>query len=128
MAAHYKFIDLDLLMTGAILHDIGKVAELTYDRSFGYSSEGQLLGHIIIGLRFLHDKLQRFPDFPPKLRTLVEHMILSHHGELEYGSPKVPLFPGGVAAASSGQSRFQDGMHAFADCEGPACGWLLDFL
>src|ERR1700676_3497473 len=93
MAAHYKFIDLDLLMTGAILHDIGKVAELTYDRSFGYSSEGQLLGHIIIGLRFLHDKLQRFPDFPSKLRVLVEHMIVSHHGELEFGSPKVPQFP-----------------------------------
>ncbi len=93
MAAHYSYIDLDLLLTGAVLHDIGKVAELTYDRSFGYSSEGQLLGHIIIGLRFLHDKLQRFPDFPPKLRTLVEHLILSHHGELEFGSPKVPLFP-----------------------------------
>ncbi|HYL74043.1 MAG TPA: HD domain-containing protein [Bryobacteraceae bacterium] len=93
MAAHYSYIDLDLLMTGAILHDIGKVAELTYDRSFGYSSEGQLLGHIIIGMRFLHEKLQRFPEFPPKLRILVEHLILSHHGELEFGSPKVPLFP-----------------------------------
>jgi 3'-5' exoribonuclease len=92
-AAHYKYVDLDLLLTGAILHDVGKVAELTYDRSFGYSTEGQLLGHIIIGLRLLHDKLQRFPDFPSKLRVLVEHMIVSHHGELEYGSPKVPLFP-----------------------------------
>jgi 3'-5' exoribonuclease len=69
------------------------VAELTYDRSFGYSTEGQLLGHIIIGLRLLHEKLQRFPDFPAKLRVLVEHMIVSHHGELEFGSPKVPLFP-----------------------------------
>ena len=92
-AAHYKYIDLDLLLTGAILHDIGKVAELTYDRSFGYSTEGQLLGHIIIGLRLLHEKLQRFPEFPSKLRVLVEHMIVSHHGELEFGSPKVPLFP-----------------------------------
>ena len=92
-AERYKYIDLDLLLTGAVLHDIGKVAELSYDRSFGYSSEGQLLGHIIIGLRLLHDKLQRFPDFPPKLRVLVEHMIVSHHGELEFGSPKVPLFP-----------------------------------
>jgi len=89
---HYKDVDVDLLLTGAILHDIGKVAELTYDRSFGYSSEGQLLGHIIIGLRFVEEKLQRFPEFPPKLRTLVEHLILSHHGELEFGSPKVPLF------------------------------------
>jgi 3'-5' exoribonuclease len=92
-AAHYKYVDLDLLLTGAILHDVGKVAELTYDRSFGYSTEGQLLGHIIIGLRLLHDKLQRFPDFPSKLRVLVEHIIVSHHGELEFGSPKVPQFP-----------------------------------
>ncbi len=92
-AAHYSYIDLDLLLTGAVLHDVGKVAELTYDRSFGYSTEGQLLGHIIIGLRLLHDKLQRFPDFPSKLRVLVEHLIVSHHGELEFGSPKVPLFP-----------------------------------
>ena len=81
------------LLTGAVLHDIGKVAELTYERSFGYSSEGQLLGHIVIGLRLLHEKLQQVPDFPPKLRVLVEHLIISHHGELEYGSPKVPLFP-----------------------------------
>jgi len=93
MAAHYPYVDLDLLLTGAILHDVGKVAELTYDRSFGYSAEGQLLGHIVIGLRFLHDKLQRFPEFPPKLRVLVEHLIVSHHGELEFGSPKMPLFP-----------------------------------
>jgi 3'-5' exoribonuclease len=92
-AAHYNFVDLDLLLTGAVLHDIGKVAELTYERSFGYSSEGQLLGHIVIGLRLLNEKLQRFPDFPAKLRVLVEHMIVSHHGELEFGSPKVPLFP-----------------------------------
>jgi 3'-5' exoribonuclease len=93
MATHYSYVDLDLLLTGVILHDIGKVAELTYDRSFGYSSEGQLVGHIGIGLRFFHEKLQRLPDFPPKLRILVEHMILSHHGELEFGSPKVPQFP-----------------------------------
>ncbi|MGI8746363.1 MAG: 3'-5' exoribonuclease YhaM family protein [Bryobacteraceae bacterium] len=93
MAAHYKNIDLDLLLAGAILHDIGKLAELTYDRSFGYSVEGQLLGHIVIGLRMLGERLQRFPDFPPRLRVMLEHMIVSHHGELEYGSPKVPLFP-----------------------------------
>ena len=92
IAAQYAYIDLDLLLTGAILHDVGKIAELTYERSFGYSSEGQLLGHIVIGLRLLHEKLQRFPEFPPKLRVLVEHMIISHHGELEFGSPKIPLF------------------------------------
>jgi len=92
-AAHYPHIDLDLLLTGAILHDIGKIAELTYDRSFGYSTEGQLLGHIVIGLRMLQEKIVKLPDFPAGLRTLIEHMIVSHHGELEFGSPKVPLFP-----------------------------------
>ena len=92
MAAHYKHIDLDLLLTGAVLHDIGKISELTYDRSFAYSTEGQLLGHIVIGLRMVQEKIARIPDFPPRLRTLVEHLIVSHHGELEFGSPKVPLF------------------------------------
>ncbi len=92
-APHYKDIDLDLLLTGAILHDIGKVAELSYERSFGYSVEGQLLGHIVIGLRMIGDRAGAVPGFPPRLRTLVEHLIVSHHGELEYGSPKVPLFP-----------------------------------
>ena len=93
MAQHYRNVDLDLLLAGAILHDVGKTSELTYVRTFGYSTDGQLLGHIIIGLQMLGDKLGRFPDFPPKLRTLLEHMIVSHHGELEFGSPKVPAFP-----------------------------------
>jgi len=92
-AAHYPHVDVDLLITGVVLHDIGKIYELNYERGFSYSSEGQLLGHIHIGIRMVAEKLQNLPDFPPALRTLVEHMILSHHGELEYGSPKVPLFP-----------------------------------
>ena len=91
-ASHYKDVDLDLMLTGAILHDIGKIEELTYTRSFNYSAEGQLLGHIVIGLRIVGDKLREVPDFPRKLRTLLEHMIISHHGELEFGSPKVPIF------------------------------------
>jgi 3'-5' exoribonuclease len=92
-AAHYKNLDVDLLMAGAILHDVGKIEELEYARSFGYSADGQLLGHIVIGLKIVGAKLERFPDFPPKLRALIEHMIISHHGELEFGSPKVPIFP-----------------------------------
>ncbi len=92
-AAHYRDIDFDLLLAGVILHDIGKIHELTYARSFGYSTEGQLLGHIAIGLRMVDDKLRLIPDFPSRLRDLLLHMILSHHGELEFGSPKVPLFP-----------------------------------
>jgi 3'-5' exoribonuclease len=92
-APHYPNIDLDLLLTGVILHDIGKIYELNYERGFSYSSEGQLLGHIHIGLRLVDDKLRGLPDFPVTLRTLVEHMLLSHHGQLEFGSPKLPQFP-----------------------------------
>jgi 3'-5' exoribonuclease len=93
MVRHYKTLDLDLLLAGAILHDIGKIYELSYDRGFGYSTEGQLLGHIAIAVRLLERKIAALCGFPEHLRLLVEHMILSHHGQLEFGSPKVPLFP-----------------------------------
>jgi 3'-5' exoribonuclease len=92
-AAHYANIDYDLLLTGVVLHDIGKIYELNYERGFSYSSEGQLIGHMSIAMRMVGDKLRGLPDFPPLVRTLVEHMILSHHGRLEFGSPKVPQFP-----------------------------------
>lgn len=93
VAGHYPGVDPELLLVGVLLHDIGKIYELSYDRSFSYTSEGQLLGHIAIGLRLLGEKLAQLPGFPSRLRTLVEHMILSHHGQLEFGSPKLPLFP-----------------------------------
>jgi 3'-5' exoribonuclease len=93
IAPHYPHVDRDLLLTGVVLHDIGKIYELNYERGFSYSTEGQLIGHISIGLRMVGDKLRALPDFPPPLRSLVEHMILSHHGKLEFGSPKVPQFP-----------------------------------
>ena len=70
-AAHYKGIDVDLVLAGAILHDIGKIDELTFDRGFGYTTDGQLLGHIVIGVRMIEDKIHEIPDFPPKLRTLI---------------------------------------------------------
>lgn len=92
-AAHYPGIDLDLLVAGVILHDVGKIRELRFERSFAYTTEGQLLGHIQIGLAMLAEKVRAVPGFPPKTRILLEHMILSHHGQLEFGSPKVPLFP-----------------------------------
>ena len=91
-AAHYH-ADLDLLLTGVLLHDIGKIYELNYERGFSYSPDGQLIGHINIAVRMVADKLRGLPDFPPTLRTLVEHMVLSHHGHLEFGSPKLPQFP-----------------------------------
>lgn len=91
MVTHYANLDEDLLLTGVILHDIGKVSELSYNRSFGYTTEGGLLGHMHIAMRLIADKLPA--GFPPKLRNLLEHMILSHHGQLEFGSPKLPVFP-----------------------------------
>lgn len=93
VAGHYPELDLDLLLTGVLLHDIGKIYELNYERGFSYSNDGQLLGHITIAVCMISEKVRSLPDFPPQLRSLVEHMILSHHGLLEYGSPKTPLFP-----------------------------------
>ncbi len=91
-AVHYPMVDRELLLTGVILHDIGKIHELTYQRGFGYSDEGQLLGHIIIALRMLDEKIRLVDGFPVRLRMLVEHMVVSHHGEMNFGSPKVPMF------------------------------------
>jgi 3'-5' exoribonuclease len=90
---NYPHINRDLLLTGAFLHDIGKIHELTYNRSFSYSTRGQLLGHMIIELEMLQVKLALVPDFPDELKTLVEHLIISHHGQYEFGSPKLPMFP-----------------------------------
>jgi len=90
---NYAFVNRDLLFTGAFLHDIGKVRELSYARSFSYTTEGQLLGHMIIELELLHGKLAQIPDFPPQLKILIEHLIISHHGQYEFGSPKLPMFP-----------------------------------
>jgi 3'-5' exoribonuclease len=91
IAAGYP-VDLDLLLAGAMLHDIGKIDELNYARSFSYSTPGQLLGHIVIGVQMIEEKLRGLNDFPPKLRMLLEHMVLGHHGQIEFGSPKLPVF------------------------------------
>ena len=94
----YPGVDRDLLLMGVFLHDAGKTRELTYGRAFGYSDEGQLIGHITMGVEMLNEKAERVPDLlgePIPRETLVrlKHMILSHHGTLEYGSPKVPMTP-----------------------------------
>ena len=90
---NYPQVNRDLVLAGAFLHDIGKIHELTYNRSFSYTTRGQLLGHMIIELEMLQAKLSLVPDFPPELKTLLEHLIISHHGEYEFGSPKLPMFP-----------------------------------
>jgi 3'-5' exoribonuclease len=86
-------INRDLLLSGVFLHDIGKVHELTFARSFTYTTRGQLLGHMIIELEMLQEKIAQVPGFPEKYKTLLEHLIISHHGKYEFGSPKMPMFP-----------------------------------
>jgi len=93
MCQNYPQVNRDLLLTGAFLHDIGKIQELTYNRAFSYTTRGQLLGHMIIELEMLQAKLAKLPDFPAELKTLLEHMIISHHGQYDFGSPKLPMFP-----------------------------------
>jgi 3'-5' exoribonuclease len=98
----YPYLDRDLLLMGVFLHDIGKVRELTYGRSFAYSDEGQLIGHLVIGVEMLNEKVSRVPDltgepFPHELLLRLKHMIVSHHGTYEFGSPKLPMTPEAIA-------------------------------
>jgi 3'-5' exoribonuclease len=93
VAPHYPLLDRDLLLTGVILHDIGKVRELSWEIGFEYTIEGSLLGHIQIGTALTERAIDSLPNFPPRLKVLVLHMILSHHGKLEFGSPKLPMIP-----------------------------------
>jgi 3'-5' exoribonuclease len=98
VAQHYNglkpdTLHRDLLLTGVVLHDIGKVRELTWDTGFEYSVEGVLLGHIQMGLDMVQRAMDKLPEFPARLKTLVLHLILSHHGKLEFGSPKLPMIP-----------------------------------
>ncbi len=89
---HYPEADSDLLLTGAVLHDVGKLQELAYERSLGYTDEGQLLGHILLEYELVTNKIDAIAGFPPALKTLVQHMLIAHHGKYEFGSPKLPMF------------------------------------
>jgi 3'-5' exoribonuclease len=90
IAPLYPGLNRDLLVAGALLHDVGKVREMTYLRSFDYTDEGKLLGHITIGTEMIQEKVSSIPGFPADLAMLLKHMILSHHGQYEFGSPKRP--------------------------------------
>ena len=141
-APFYPEVDPDLLVTGAILHDIGKVRELSWNSSFDYTLEGQLIGHISIAQRLLQEKIAQLDaehlrsssglqpaendaanegalapgPFPPQLRILIEHMILSHHGKLEFGSPKLPMTPEAMllSALDDLEAKFQALRNEFA--------------
>ena len=88
----YPQVDRDLLISGAMLHDVGKVVELSFERSFNYTDEGKLLGHIIIGVQMIEDRIRNIPGFPHELSMKVKHLLLSHHGQYDFGSPKRPKF------------------------------------
>jgi 3'-5' exoribonuclease len=91
IASHYQGVNIDLLLTASIFHDLGKVDELSYHRSFDYSDEGRLLGHIILGIERVETKIRQLPEFPEDLSTLLKHFLLSHHGQYIWGSPKKPM-------------------------------------
>ncbi len=93
ISQHYPSLDGELIEAGTVLHDLGKVYELEYTKSFGYSTRGRLTGHMSMALEILREKTDRIGNFPQDLRTRLEHMILSHHGEYEFGSPVLPAFP-----------------------------------
>ncbi len=96
IAAHYKSqeveLKLDYLIFGAIFHDIGKVWELDIDGGITYSDRGRLLGHMVLAVELVERKASRIMAFPEELKDILKHIILSHHGRLEYGSPKLPMF------------------------------------
>jgi 3'-5' exoribonuclease len=98
----YPELDRDLLLTGIFLHDIGKVRELSYGRVFSYTDPGQLVGHLVLGVEILNEKVAKVPDltdepFPAELLLRLKHMVLSHHGTYEFGSPKLPMTPEAIA-------------------------------
>lgn len=90
LANSYPQVNRDILFIGALLHDIGKTVELSELPIVDYTDEGQLLGHIIISVEWINEKARAIPGFPKKLENIIKHMVLAHHGELEYGSPKKP--------------------------------------
>jgi 3'-5' exoribonuclease len=98
----YPAVDRDLLLAGIFLHDLGKVHELSYGHGFRYTDEGQLLGHLVIGVEMLTEKSRQTVEltgepFPQELLLRLKHMIVSHHGAYEFGSPKLPMTPEAIA-------------------------------
>jgi 3'-5' exoribonuclease len=91
-ADHYKALDRDMLVIGAFLHDIGKIKEFKYGTRIDYSDEGRLLGHLVLGVGMLEERLAKIKNFPRETALRLKHLMLSHHGQYEFGSPKRPKF------------------------------------
>jgi len=90
---HYRDLNRDLVLAGVLLHDLGKTAELSYQRSFGYTDAGNLLGHITLEAQWVAKAIEALPGFPEELRLQILHIVLAHHGKLEFGSPVLPKTP-----------------------------------
>ena len=90
---HYRNLNKDLVLAGVFLHDLGKTAELSYQRSFGYTDAGNLLGHITLETQWIAREIDQIPHFPEELRLQILHIVLAHHGKLEFGSPVLPKTP-----------------------------------
>ena len=128
----YKEINREFLITMALLHDIGKVREYTYDRVIEYTDEGKLLGHITIGLEMIDQKIKSLDNFPPDLELMIKHTLLSHHGRFEFGSPKLPSILTAIAlhyadeieAKISGFINIKDGNKNFSEKWSKWIWWL----
>lgn len=92
LASIYAELDGDLLMTGVILHDVGKLKEYTYDISIDHTDEGRMLGHLVMGCQMVEEKIAGIKGFPEELSKMIRHIILAHHGQMDFGSPKTPKF------------------------------------
>src|SRR6185312_16941868 len=99
LAQHYPFLDVNLLVFGAIFHDLGKVFELDLSEGIHYTQSGRLVGHMVLACEIIERKAREVADFPVDLLDVLKHIVLSHHGKLEYGSPKLPMLPEAMVVA-----------------------------
>jgi len=125
-AKEYPILNRDLLISAAMFHDIGKLVELSPFPSNDYTDEGQLLGHIVIGTEMIGERIRTIPNFPQKLAVELKHCIISHHGELEYGSPKKPALAEAVALtfADNTDAKMQTLKEAFSSVPEGNTDWL----
>jgi 3'-5' exoribonuclease len=132
VAQRYSALDRDVLMFGAFLHDIGKIRELTYDPDLGYSDEGQLIGHLVLGVSMLDEMIGKVEEqtgqaVPPKLVNHLRHLIVSHHGDYEFGSPKLPMTVEAVALhlLDTLDARMHSFLQLIADDANKASPWTV---
>jgi 3'-5' exoribonuclease len=134
MGSHYDGLNQDYLIFGAIFHDIGKIWELSSENGISYTDKGRLIGHMVMAVELVEKKASRIFGFPEELKDLCKHIILSHHGKIEYGSPKTPMFLEAFLVAFIDDldskmntiSRFIDSERASVASSGPTNGVLPD--